>query len=252
MRNLFEQTKIFNKLNGVLLAAFHAEYYHSGIAALEVLVGKVVIFVVFEAGVSHPFRHRVFFERAGKSKPVAAVSRHTKVKRFDPSESQIGVERTHAGADVAHILHTSFQNKRRPSAFLDVNRAVITFVGSIKIDVAWVTVEIEISGVDNAAADARRLTVEIFRRAVDNYIRAVLYGPYETRRSKGIVNDKKNSVFFADARISVEVEYYHCGIGDGFGKHKFGSVIDKIFDFLVGHIGRKHSGRYAVFRQSMT
>ena len=126
---------------------------------------------------------------------------------------------------------------------------MIAFVGSIERRISFVAFELKVTAVNDYAAECRRVSVEIFRRGVNNYICSEIFGTAQNGSCKRIVDREQYAVLLRYCGNFIEVEYDYRRISDRFGEYYSRLIVDEFFYFFGGVVGIEEPALYAEFGQ---
>ena len=147
-------------------------------------------------GMDHLGDLRAFGEPGGDRGRVGAVALDAQRQRLDALKGEEGVERRHAGAEVAQQRHARLDDVGDRPERLDrfaPHRAVIARIGRVERRLALlVLLPGKVAAVDDEAADRGAVAAEVLGRRIDDDRRAVIEGPGQDRRG-GVVHDQRNA-----------------------------------------------------------
>ena len=179
---------------------------------------------------------RIVREPLGHLEGVLAVAGHTQGQGLHAKVQQEGVERRGLGAHVAHQLGAGLDDVGQLAEGLGVDEAVVGGVGLREVREAAGGGPIEVAAVDDDAAQAHRVAVEVFRARVHHHVRAPFEGTAEVGRGEGVVQDEGEAVPVRDPGPAFHVKDGEGGVRQRLAEDSLGVRADGRLDFLVGGI----------------
>lgn len=170
---------------------------------------------------------------------IGTVLFHSQRQRIAAEPGQKSVLRGHHRSHVPHHLRAAFRGECSGQG--SVHESVIAFVGDIESGIAGITEKGEVAFIDDHAAERRRVAVEIFRRGMDDDVRAVSKRIAKYGRRQRVVHGKNDAVTLGDPRDFVEIDHDDGGIRHRFRKDEFGLFVDELVDLLLRSIGIEKS-----------
>ncbi len=160
------------------------------------------------------FDLRATGEEGGHLERVPRVALHAERQRLDTEHEQEGIERRHAGAEIAQRLgpqlhEESVLAERRRERQPVVRGGRLGDLRELPLPPG------EPPGLHHDPADARPVSAKEFRRGVDHDVRAPLQRPAEERRGEGAVHHEGGAVLVADRRDALDVQDVAAGVADG-------------------------------------
>ena len=125
---------------------------------------------------------------------VECVALKAQGQRFKTLQQQEAVERGNARAGIAKQHAADIGGIRGVAVYAGEGHAVIAGVRLADLREAAAGRPVELTGIDNHAAEGRAVTADKLRGGMDDDIRAVLDGADEIRRAEGIVDHQRQTV----------------------------------------------------------
>ena len=166
---------------------------------------------------------------------VGAVPLHAQRQGLDALQGEEGVERRHAGAEIAQQRHARLDDVGdRPERLdrLGPHRPVIARIGRVERRLALlVLVPRKGAAVDDQAADRGAVAAEILGRGIDDDRRAMVERPGQERRG-GVVHDQRNAELPADRRDLRDRKDDQLRIGQRLGVIGAGARVGRLAEIL--------------------
>lgn len=233
-----DHLEAIHELDGLFTTALDTERENAAReAALELLLGKFIVLVAFEASVVNPSDLRVVLEELGAGESVFTVTRHAEVQRFETDVQEECVLRRLDRTEVAHELCGCL---RDVSALAESLRIGETVVARIRFGEALETVmvcfPVKVAAIDNAATDCHGVAIHVLGRGVGHDVNAEFDRTAENRSREGVVDDHRNAVLVGEISKALEVQDLACRVCDGFAEDALGVRAESLFDFFVGSV----------------
>ena len=135
------------------------------------------------------------------------------------------IERRCCCADVAHQLHTCFNDVRQGAEGLDVAQTVI---GGVWFHESWKTslCPVELTSINDDAANGCAVTADELGGGVNNYIGSMLKGLHQVRCGQRIIDHERNAVFMRNIGYRANIQGIQARIANRLSKDRFGAIID--------------------------
>lgn len=223
-----DQLEVIHDLATRLAAALDAEREHASEALLEVLLRRLVAGVAFQTRIRHPGDVRVALEPARQLESVIRVPLCAERQRLDAEEELLRSEGVQRCAVVAQDLDAGTDDEGDWAKSVVELEAVVSLAGIVHLREALrVLAPVELSAVDNDAADGGAVTAYPFRGRVHDDVGAVLDGAYEVAAcAEGVVYDDGDAGCVGDFGDLLKVWDVVFGVADGFDVDCFGVVVD--------------------------
>jgi len=224
-----------HELDGLFTTALDAERKHAAReATLELLLGKFVVLVAFEACVVDPSHLRVILEELGAGESVFAVTRHAEVKRFETYVQKECVLRRLDRTEIAHKLCGSLRDVSALAECLGVGEAVIARIRfGEALETVVVCFPIEVAAIHDAAADCHSVAIHVLGRGVGHDVNAEFDRTAENRSREGVVDNHRNAVLVSEIGKALEVQNLASRVSDRFAEEALGVRAEGLFDFFV-------------------
>lgn len=162
--------EVLNKGSGSLGIAFETEGENSaGGVFQEILPDSGIARMAFESRINDPIDLPVALEELGQGQRIPAVLFHAQVERLQAQIEQKRIEGTQAGAKVPEELGAGLGDVGGILKRLDITHTVITRIRLRQIGELAVG-PVVIAAVDDHAAQAGRMTVDVLGRRVNDDI----------------------------------------------------------------------------------
>ena len=108
-----------------------------------------------------------------------------------------------------------------------VDQAVVAGSGLVELgELLGVCTVIEVTGVNDHAADGGAVAAQVLGCGVDDYVCAVLDGAQQVRGGYGVVHNQGHTVFVRDLGDGLNVEHVVAGVGHGLAVEELGVGAD--------------------------
>ena len=108
-----------------------------------------------------------------------------------------------------------------------VDQAVVAGCGLVELgELLGVCTVVEVTGVNNHAADGGAVTAQVLGGGVDDHVRAVLDGAQQVGGGHGVVHDQGYAVFVRNCGNGLNVEHVVAGVGHGLAVEELGVGAD--------------------------
>ena len=178
------------------------------------------------------------FQEAGNGQAVFAVALHAYVQAFQTQIEKECVLGGRSRAEIPHQLGSCLHNKGHLTEALGVYDTVIAVIGLAQTgELVRVCEPVKISGIHDASANLRAVTVHILGGGVGNDIRTEQKRLAVDGRSKGVINDERHVVRVGRVRELFNIQNGQCGIGNGLAEHRLGVGTECGLQFVLRAVG---------------
>ena len=133
---------------------------------------------------------------------------------------EIRIERRRDGSKVAHQMSSALRDVGELSERLRVGKTVIRLIRLHKPrEFVGMLLPVEVSAVDDAAADLRRMSIHILRRGMGYDVAAEVERTAENRSGECVVDDERYAVLVGDLRELGDIQDDPGRIRDSFTEH---------------------------------
>ena len=217
-----------------IAAALETEGNDAGGSGRHVFLRAFVLRGGAKTGIVDPRHIGAGFEEFGDAQRIRAVAGDAQVERF---EAEIEKKRVHGcggATEIAHHLCDALGDITALSEAFAVDESVVGIVGGREArERILVRHPIEVSAIDDSAADLGRVAVHVFCRGVGDDIDAEVEGAAVDWRRERVVDDKRNAVFVCAACPFFEIENMERRVGERFAEDALGigaeSGVDGLF-----------------------
>lgn len=223
-----DQLEAVNDLAAGGTAALDAEGQDAAEAALEVLLGGLVVGVALEAGIGDPADVVAVLEVLGEGESVLGVALGAQGEGLDAEEQLLGGEGAEAGAEVAQDLDAGADDVGDGAEGVPELEAVVSVGGLVELgEAGGVLAPVELARVDDDTADGGAVAADPLRGGVDDDVGAVLDGADEVAAStEGVVHDEGHALGVGDLGDGGEIGDVVLGVADGLDVDGLGLLID--------------------------
>ncbi len=231
-----EEVEAFDESLASRGTALDAESEDGAWSLWKIAFGSEMVWVGFEAWVFDPADLGVFFEKFRDGLGVLDVTIHAEGEGFDSLKGLPAVERGLAGADVAQDVDAGLDGEGGQSGVFEggVDEAVVAWV---RFGKAWEAAGgvVEVTAVDDDAADAGAVAGDEFGGTVGNDVSAPFDGPEEVGGGEGVIEHQNQSVFFRDGSDLFDGEDADVWVSEGLAVEDFGVGLNGALE--VGGVG---------------
>ena len=234
IREMREEFEALDEFRARRVAALDAEDDHRAALAAEIFFVEFEIRIVGQTGEAHPLDLRMVFQMLRDSERVLAMPLHAERERFDSLQKHPRIVGRDARTEIAERNHAHADGKGDRAKRADVcgpTHAVVTGIG-LREEREFFRIPIELSGIDDDAADGRAVAAHPLRERVDHNVRAVVQRTREVGRAEGGVHHERESVGVGDRGDGFEVGDIQAGIAHCFAEEKFGFRRDRLGEIL--------------------
>jgi hypothetical protein len=182
-----------------------------------------VIGMIGKLGIADRFHHRMRREERDDPPRVLDVPRHPQRQRLDPLQDLERRERRHARAEIADSFTARAQQKsrgRRLFAEHHVVKAGVRLGQRRKLAARLGAVPVELSGIDEQAADHHAVTREELGRGVEDEIGAMRERLQQPRRGERRVHEQRQAVVVCELGHARNVEDVEARIAERFAEQQ--------------------------------
>ena len=239
IRNVYlvrRELQTVHKLHGCAAPALYREGYNSGAAERKILFHKRIIFISFKPRVEHCLNLCTGFKIFCYCNCVLNILLHSHGERLQSEIEQERRVRRRIAAEISHKLHSCLYDIGSCGVFLGINNSVIALVRLGQTREFSACLPVEFSGIDYDASYLYRVTVHIFRGAVDNYIGSPFDRSAKVRCREGIVYDQRNALLVRSFGEFFYVKDGKSGICDSFTENKLRIILERSSQFLLSAV----------------
>ena len=233
-----DQLEAVHELDGLFTTALDAERENAAReAALELLLGKFIVLVAFEAGVVDPSHLRVVLEELGAGESVFAVTRHAEVKRFETNVQEERILRRLDGTKVAHELGSRLRDVGTLAESLRVGKAMVARIRfGEALETVVVRFPVEVAAIHNATTNCHGVAVHVLGGGVGHDVNAEFNRAAENRSRERVVHNHRNAVLVGNVGKALEVEHLARRVSNRFAEEALGVRAESLLDFFVAGV----------------
>ena len=209
-----------NKPTPGFLAASKFEPDEAAEMAIQVPVCALAMNALLQRGINYPRHFSSLEQKIDYSLRIFAVLLHAQHKRLETLNDEEGIKGRKRGTDIAKERDPGLDRIGNGAERFDrfrPDRSVVAGIGGIERRLSLgVRRPVEITAINNQAADRVSMPAEIFRRGIHDDRGTVLKRPYKEWRRR-IVNDERNAERAAYSRYFGNREDRQFRIWESFG-----------------------------------
>lgn len=222
------QLEVVDDGSDLVDVARDAERQHAALALGENLLRQRVVGVRLQPGVVDPGDAVVGLEPAGQREGVFDVARAAQRNRLEPLQEQPRVERRHARAQVAHLVHPQLRRERLVAVRVPEPHPVVPVGGLGEAGEFARRRPVEVPAVDHDAAHAGAVPADPFRAAVRHDVRAELDRLAQVpAHAERVVHDQRDAGLVAHGRDRRDVWHVELRVADRLDVHPARLVVDR-------------------------
>ena len=231
VRHVGVQLQCVNEVAGLLQGCvLEGEAEHRAGALGQVLLRTLVPGGGFHASPDDLLDLRVCFEPTGDLGGVLDVALDAQGEGFQTDADVEGVGRGDSGAGVTQQGDARLQDVGEVRAECGVlaqvacvDQAVVAGGGLVELgELLGVCTVVEVTGVNDYAADGGAVATQVLGCGVDDHVRAVLDGAQQVGGGHGVVHDQGHAVFVRNCSDGLDVEHVVAGVGYGLAVEELG------------------------------
>lgn len=190
VRKVGDELESVDNLATSLATTFDTEAQDATVTPLEVLLGRLVVWVALQTGVRDPADLRVVLEPFGQVQSILRVAFGAETKRLNTEEELLGSEGVESGAQVTEDLDTGTNDEGDGAEGFPELEAVVTRRRFDELgEASSVLAPVELARIDDDAADGGAVTANPLGSRVDDDVSAVLDGSDEVATgTKCVIN----------------------------------------------------------------
>ena len=229
VRHIGQQREDLQRVNesmGLLHAALDIEGEDGGAAVGEVLLKQRVIRMIGQRGVVDLLHLRVPGEKLHHLFGVLCVAVEAQGQGLHALQQQKGIEGRNAGAGVTKNNSPEIGNEGSGAGRVHKGDAVIAGIGLRNRRKLTGGLPVELAGIHHDAAERRAMSADELGGGMQHDIRAMLNGPDQIGRAKGVVDHKGDLMGMGDRRDGVDIRNVGIGVAKGLEVDGLGIGLD--------------------------